>query len=324
MSDFYPFAPRENELEEYRQDARRSFSRIGWACFAMRGASQVGALLLMLGCQWLAIRGSRFMIAFLQSEWFQWVITDVANYGLGLPLMLLILRPLPMPAALPRRRVTGKQFGALVLVSYAVMYVTNLIGLGVNAAITALRGQQAGEPLQDMVSGTNPWIIFLFGVVIAPLIEEWIFRSLILRRLAPWGEPVAIFGSAFLFGLFHGNFGQFFYAFALGAVFAYVALRSGGIRYTVALHFLVNFFGMTVSQAVSESMLLTAIYGWLVLTMVVAGAMILWRHRGKIKLREGESPIPAEEKRGLFLGNAGMIAMMSLGGILMLYVAFWS
>ena len=324
MSDFYPFAPRENELEEYRQDARRSFSRIGWACFAMMGASQVGALLLMLGCQWLAIRGSRFMIAFLQSEWFQWVITDVANYGLGLPLMLLILRPLPMPAALPRRRVTGKQFGALVLVSYAVMYVTNLIGLGVNAAITALRGQQAGEPLQDMVSGTNPWIIFLFGVVIAPLIEEWIFRSLILRRLAPWGEPVAIFGSAFLFGLFHGNFGQFFYAFALGAVFAYVALRSGGIRYTVALHFLVNFFGMTVSQAVSESMLLTAIYGWLVLTMVVAGAMILWRHRGKIKLREGESPIPAEEKRGLFLGNAGMIAMMSLGGILMLYVAFWS
>ncbi len=324
MSDFYPFAPRGNELEEYRQDARRSFSRIGWACFAMMGASQVGALLLMLGCQWLAMRGSRFMIAFLQSEWFQWVITDVANYGLGLPLMLLILRPLPMPAALPRRRVTGKQFGALVLVSYAVMYVTNLIGLGVNAAITALRGQQAGEPLQDMVSGSNPWIIFLFGVVIAPLIEEWIFRSLILRRLAPWGEPVAIFGSAFLFGLFHGNFGQFFYAFALGAVFAYVALRSGGIRYTVALHFLVNFFGMTVSQAVSESMLLTAIYGWLVLTMVVAGAMILWRHRGKIKLREGESPIPAEEKRSLFLGNAGMIAMMSLGGILMLYVAFWS
>lgn len=324
MSDFYPFAPRESELQEYRKDARRCFSRVGWACFAMMGASQVGALLLMLGCQWLAIRGSRFMIAFLQSEWFQWVITDVANYGLGLPLMLLILRPLPMPVALPRRRVTGKQFGALVLVSYAVMYVTNLIGLGVNAAITALRGQQAGEPLQDMVSGTNPWIIFLFGVVIAPLIEEWIFRNLILRRLAPWGEPVAIFGSAFLFGLFHGNFGQFFYAFALGAVFAYVALRSGGIRYTVALHFLVNFFGMTVSQAVSESMLLTAIYGWLVLTMVVAGAMILWRHRGKIKLREGTSPIPAEEKRGLFLGNAGMIAMMSLGGILMLYVAFWS
>ena len=147
-------------------------------------------------------------------------------------------------------------------------------------------------------------------------------RELILRRLAPWGEPVAIFGSAFLFGLFHGNFGQFFYAFAVGAVFAYVALRTGGIRYTVALHFLVNLLGMTVAQAVEDSLVLSAIYGYLILALTVAGCVILWRHRKRIHLREGTSPIPVEEKRGLFLGNSGMIAMMVLSGILMLYVAF--
>ena len=263
----------------------------------------------MLGCQLLAMRGSRFMIAFIQSEWFQWVITDAANYGLGLPVLLLILRPMPLPPAPPRRRVTAKQFGALALISYAVVYLTNLIGLGINAAISALRGQQAGEPLQDMVTGTNPWIIFLFGVLLAPVLEEWIFRKL-------------IFGSAFLFGLFHGNFGQFFYAFAVGAVFAYVALRTGGIRYTVALHFLVNLLGMTVAQAVEDSLVLSAIYGYLILAITVAGCVILWRHRKRIHLREGTSPIPAQEKRGLFLGNSGMIAMMVLSGILMLYVAF--
>lgn len=146
MSEFYPFAPRESQLEKYREDARRSFSRIGWACFAMMLVMQGGAALLMLGCQLLAMRGSRFMIAFIQSEWFQWVITDAANYGLGLPVLLLILRPMPLPPAPPRRRVTAKQFGALALISYAVVYLTNLIGLGINAAISALRGQQAGEP----------------------------------------------------------------------------------------------------------------------------------------------------------------------------------
>lgn len=324
MSDFYPFEPRESLLEECRADARRSFSRIGWACFAMVLAAQIAATLLVLGCQLLAMRGSRLMIAFIGSEWFQWVITDAANYAIGLPLMLLILRPVPMPPAPPRRRVTGTQFGALVLVSYAVVYLSNLIGLGVNAAISALRGQQAGEPLQDMVSTSSPWIIFLFGVVIAPLVEEWIFRRVLLRRLSPWGEPVAIFGSAFLFGLFHGNFGQFFYAFAVGAVFAYVALRTGGIRYTVALHFLVNLLGMTVAQAVEGSALLTAIYGWVILSAVVGGVLILLRHRHKIKLREGNSPLPPEEKRELFLGNGGMIAMTALSVVMMLYVAFWS
>lgn len=322
MSDFYPFAPRESQLQEYRMEAKRSFSRIGWACFAMLLVMQGGAALLMLGCQALAMMGSRLMIAFIQSEWFQWVITDAANYGLGLPVLLLILRPVPMPPAGPRRRVTAKQFGALVLVSYAVVYAGNLIGLGVNAAITALRGQQAGEPLQDMVAGTNPWIIFLFGVLLAPVMEEWVFRKLLLRRLAPWGEPVAIFGSALLFGLFHGNLGQFFYAFAVGAVFAYVALRTVGIRYTIALHFLVNLLGMTVAQAVESSVVLTAVYGYGILAIVVAGGVILWRHRKKIKLREGPSPIPPEEKRGLFLGSSGMIAMMALSVLLMLYVAF--
>lgn len=324
MSDFYPFAPRESQLQEYREDARRSFSRIGWACFAMLGAAQLGAAVLLLGCQLLAMRGSRLMIAFIQSEWFQWIVTDVASYGIGLPLLLLILRPVPMLPAGPCRRVTAKQFGALVLVSYAVVYLTNLIGLGVNAAISALRGAQAGEPLQDMVTGGNPWIIFLFGVLLAPFLEEWVFRKLLLRRLAPWGESLAIFGSALLFGLFHGNFGQFFYAFAVGAVFAYVALRTGGIRYTIALHFLVNFLGMTVAQAVESSVVLTALYGYAILAIVVAGTIILWRHRKKIHLREGASPIPAEEKRGLFLGNGGMIAMMALSAVLMLYVAFLS
>lgn len=108
MSEFYPFAPRESQLEEYREDARRSFSRIGWACFAMMLVMQGGAALLMLGCQLLAMRGSRFMIAFIQSEWFQWVITDAANYGLGLPVLLLILRPMPLPPALPRRPGNGE------------------------------------------------------------------------------------------------------------------------------------------------------------------------------------------------------------------------
>ena len=70
-----------------------------------------------------------------------------------------------------------------------------------------------------------------------------------------------------MFGLFHGNFGQFFYAFAVGSVFAYVALRTGGIRYTVVLHFLVNFFGMTVSLAVDGNLLLTALYGVLYLLL---------------------------------------------------------
>ena len=79
MSDYYPFAPKEQERELCRSEARRCFSRVGWACCAMMLAAQLGAVLLTFGCQLLAMRGSRVMIAFIQSDWFQWVITDAAN-----------------------------------------------------------------------------------------------------------------------------------------------------------------------------------------------------------------------------------------------------
>ena len=104
MSDYYPFAPKEQERELCRSEARRCFSRVGWACCAMMLAAQLGAVLLTFGCQLLAMRGSRVMIAFIQSVWFQWVITDAANYGLGLPLMLWVLYGGARPAALPRRQ----------------------------------------------------------------------------------------------------------------------------------------------------------------------------------------------------------------------------
>ena len=77
-------------------------------------------------------------------------------------------------------------------------------------------------------------------------------------------------------------------------------------------------------MAVEGSVVLTALYGYGIVTLTVLGAVILWRHRKKIRLREGASSIPAEEKRGLFLGNSGMIAMMTVSLAMMLYVAFLS
>ena len=77
-------------------------------------------------------------------------------------------------------------------------------------------------------------------------------------------------------------------------------------------------------MATEGSPVLTALYGYVIVTLTVLGAVILWRHRKKIRLREGASPIPTEEKRGLFLGNSGMIAMMTVSLAMMLYVAFLS
>ena len=79
-------------------------------------------------------------------------------------------------------------------------------------------------------------------IIAAPIIEELIFRKLLIDRISPFGEKTAIFASALAFGLVHGNFSQFFYAFAIGLLFGYIYVKTRNILYTIVLHMFVNGF----------------------------------------------------------------------------------
>ena len=85
--------------------------------------------------------------------------------------------------------------------------------------------------------------IFLCVVVAAPVIEELVFRKWLLDRVGRFGERTAVLLSAVVFGLAHGNFSQFFYAFGLGALFAYVYIKTGHIGYTIGFHMFFNLIG---------------------------------------------------------------------------------
>jgi membrane protease YdiL (CAAX protease family) len=74
----------------------------------------------------------------------------------------------------------------------------------------------------------------------APVMEEFVFRRCIIRRLLPCGEKAALFTSALLFALFHSAVNQVCYAFLLGLVFGYVYLKTGRLRYSIGLHVIIN------------------------------------------------------------------------------------
>ena len=67
-----------------------------------------------------------------------------------------------------------------------------------------------------------------------------IFRKLLIDRLIKHGEFVAIFLSGLTFGLFHGNFQQFFFATICGWLWAFIYVRTGNIRNTIFLHMTIN------------------------------------------------------------------------------------
>ena len=112
--------------------------------------------------------------------------------------------------------------------------------------------------------------MLLYSVLLAPVCEELIFRGTTMhlaRKAVPfWLANVM---QAFLFGLFHMNWIQGIYAFALGLVLGYVCEKGGSIYYSIFLHFLFNFWGTVISNALAgmESTILLGVI-MLVVTIV--------------------------------------------------------
>jgi membrane protease YdiL (CAAX protease family) len=91
-----------------------------------------------------------------------------------------------------------------------------------------------------LMMNSNPVMRIVTAGILAPIVEEFIFRKFLIDRTYRYGEWVAILTSGLMFGLFHGNLAQFFFTTLIGGLFAYIYIRTGKIWYTIALHMTMN------------------------------------------------------------------------------------
>lgn len=76
-------------------------------------------------------------------------------------------------------------------------------------------------------------------IIIAPIIEEMIFRGVIMNDLKEYGYKTAIIINSVLFGLAHTEIEKVIITIFLGIIFSYVAYRYS-LRYSVLLHMVWN------------------------------------------------------------------------------------
>lgn len=228
-----------NEINE--KETRKVFSRIGVALCVIFLVTTVVQAVWVYGLGQIPGIGNWLT----GSSWGMWLGTFVPMYLIGVPVGLLILKGIPGEAP-QENKLGGGDFVVFLLISFFLMYAGNIIG---NTLSAILSGGQAENALLDFALDTNPLKILVM-VILAPLVEEYIFRKVIIDKTRQYGEKMAVFLSALTFGLFHMNLFQFFYAFALGWLLAYVYLRTGRLRYTALLHGIINFQGAVIAPAV--------------------------------------------------------------------------
>lgn len=263
-------------------------------------------------------------------------VVELAQFFLAYPLMILLIRRVPADSApAEKHRMSVKQWLVAFLMCYAAMYLSNLVGTLLTTLIGAAKGSAVNNVIFNVTTNLHPVVLFLFMVVGAPIAEEYIFRKLLIDRVAVYGEGVAILLSATVFALIHGNLNQAVYAFAIGAFFAYIYVRTREIKYTIAMHACINFLGSVVAmwiinvsgylelatalesaaseeetmQLVMEHMsglMIFGIYAILLLVMVCAGIAMLIINRKKFYLQTAPCELPAHGRFAIVFLNLGM------------------
>lgn len=200
----------------------------------------------------------KFAPALMRESWFVLVLSNTPMYLCGMPLSLLVFR---FAKADPPKenRLRLPAFLGLIPICFSVTILGSFISTAIASVIEMITGSAPSNELQEITANTPLWTNLLFVGILAPILEEIFFRKLVIDRWRRWGDLPAILGSGLLFGLIHGNVGQVVYATLVGMVFGYIYLRTGRLRYTVALHMIVNLIGGVFTSEVIKHLDLDAI-----------------------------------------------------------------
>ena len=164
-----------------------------------------------------------------------YIISDLFIVLLGNKLTGIKLRPL----------FNTKGFSASFLLMGAVI----AIGMNLLAIMVASLTETAFEELFGLMlvapDDNPPSMIYMivdcvYAVIIAPIIEEIVFRGFVLKNYSRYNVYTGIVLSGLFFGLMHGNFYQLIFTVPFGMALAYMTVKSNSILPAIFTHFLAN------------------------------------------------------------------------------------
>ena len=226
-----------------------------------------------------------------------------------------------------------------------LMIAGMIVGTLVHNLFTLPFGASNTSGIAQLLIGSSAIPRILVVGILAPIFEELIFRKVLVDRLSKYGSFIAIVVSGLFFGLFHGNFSQFFFATMIGCLFAFLYLKTGKVYLTIILHMMVNLTtsGITTTllqkvyeknpsmntspdfiSAHPDAFIPLALFGFTLLALALIGLigiiiLIVFAATKKFTLPkiEGE-PTKAEAMKALFTSKYAWLFIISGVGLFLI------
>jgi membrane protease YdiL (CAAX protease family) len=325
-------------------DTKAYFSRLGFSVFGLGLAYFLGAMLI--GTLATSIFPPEMLKDDLIATVISYIISIVALYCIGLPIFKAISAPLPSMRPFKSSMRFSSFLGGFCIAMLAMdlgNYASNMVLVW----LYNIFGISPENPLEEAVAPNDPAMVivtFAFVVILMPVLEELLFRRILCAKLLPLGEGYAIVLSGAVFGLIHGNVYQFAYGFLVGALFAFIYIKTGKLIYSIIYHMVINFLGMIVAPwimtlvdmdklyAVLESgtteipedllmgMSAVMLYSAFTLGLAIVGVVLFFKAKKKnrLVLERGILPPPKKHRIANLFCNVGVAAAITFFVIFML------
>lgn len=250
------------------------------------------------------------------------ILVAICNYVLPLPIFLYLMNKFES-SEIEKESVDLKTFIKYIAITITLMLIGNLIGIILTTIIGGAIQSEISNPVENLINSTNIWLNLALISIIGPIFEEILFRKILIDKTIKYGARISIIISALLFGLFHGNVNQFFYAFLMGGFFAYVYIKTGKIIYPIILHLIVNLMGSVISLKLIQSISnlysgsinlfdasFVIIYVIIILILVTIGLILLLTKFKTAKFKGSKTKINLKKPFKTSLINVGMICFI--------------
>ncbi len=241
-------------------------------------------------------------------------LCELTVYMLMLIVPMTIMRlwiGIPARVAFPMRRPRATIAFPAILVCLGV----SVVGMTTYGIITTFLESAFGVSpiLPDFPDpiGVPATIVYMLRVAAAPaILEEFLFRGVIMQSLRRFGDFFALVCSSILFSFAHHNLVQGPNALMLGFAIGFFVLRTGSLRTGILIHFVNNLLSVIIDflsrdLAVKQAEMLTMfVFGFYIICGLVGFALLQFHHGGTFALARSDYPVQEKKKYSLFFFTA--------------------
>lgn len=216
-----------------------------------------------------------------------------------------------MSMLVPVSRVNAGLLWCLVHITLTVSFISSYMTDIVLNNLSFIGITSKPFPESDY-SGGFPVLLQIISVAVVPaLVEEFLFRGIILHKLLPYGTSFAIIVSTSLFALLHGNIVQIPFAFIGGLAMAFSVVKTNSLLPSIISHFIINLFSVALDAANYYEVpthIINSFYFILLLVIVLGGilsAIILSSNKELFNIKSKRYKF--KECIGVCLSSVGVI-----------------